>query len=47
MIIIIKFINILHASQVLDENVRIWLKIKVMKLNLLVAMKTVNASVMW
>ena len=47
MIIIVKFIDILHASQVLDENVRVWLKTEALKLNLLIAMKIVNVSVMW
>ncbi len=47
MIIIAKFIDILHASQVLDENVRIWLKAEALKLNLLIAMKIVDASVTW
>ena len=47
MIIIVKFIDILHASRVLDENVRIWLKAEALKLNLLIAMKIVDASVMW
>ena len=45
MIIIAKFIDILHASRVLDENVRIWLKAEALKLNLLIAMKIVDASV--
>ena len=46
MIIIAKFIDILHASRVLDENVRVWLKAEALKLNLLIAMKIVDASVM-
>ncbi len=46
MIIIVKFIDILHASRVLDENVRVWLKAEALKLNLLIAMKIVDASVM-
>ena len=46
MIIIAKFIDILHASRVLDENVRIWLKTEALKLNLLIAMKIVDTSVM-
>jgi len=46
MIIIVKFTDILHASRVLDENVRVWLKTEALKLNLLIAMKIVDASVM-
>ncbi len=45
--VIAKFINILHASQVLDENVRIWLKTEALKLDLLIAMKIADASVIW
>ncbi len=45
--IIVKFINILHASRVLDENVRVWLKTEALKLDLLIAMKIADASVMW
>ena len=44
---IAKFTDILHASRVLDENVRVWLKAKALKLNLLIAMKIVDALVMW
>jgi hypothetical protein len=47
MAIIAKFTDILHASRVLDENVRVWLKAGALKLNLLIAMKIVDASVMW
>ena len=46
MIIIVKFTDILHASRVLDENVRVWLKAEALKLNLLIAMKIVDTSVM-
>ncbi len=34
MVIIVKFIDILHASRVLDENVRVWLKAEALKLDL-------------
>ncbi len=43
MIIIVKFTDILHASRVLDENVRVWLKAEALKLNLLIAMKIVTS----
>lgn len=45
--VIVKFINILHASWVLNENVRVWLKAEALKLDLLIAMKIADASVMW
>ncbi len=44
---IAKFTDILHASRVLGENVRVWLKAGALKLNLLIAMEIVGASVMW
>lgn len=44
-IIIVKFINILYALQVLDKNIRIWLKVEALKLNLLIAIKIVNTLI--
>ncbi len=45
--VIVKFIDILHASRVFNENVRVWLKAEALKLDLLIAMKIADASVMW
>jgi hypothetical protein len=41
-----KVTDILHASRVLGENVRVWLKARALKLNLLIAMEIIGGSVM-